>query len=139
MNIEGFELNDPFYDNRHFRVGFRRCGEFTIAQADILEQYGRTLAALARGEKTPVSEAEKHFVDFCNGKKAAESFVEQTWSKYQSLLNKRNLVSAFGSNYCKPDIVDLDDSDDDDDGELGVVGDIDDVDDFDDDDEELAG
>lgn len=132
MNIEGFEKAGPFYDHKFFRVGFRRCGEFTIAQADLLENYGKTLLALSKGEKEPTTKEESNFVAFSTGQKPAESPLEHTWAKYQALIKKKNCVNAFGSSYNKA-IIDTEIDDDFEDEEL----EDDDIDEDDQEDDDL--
>lgn len=126
MKIQGFEASAPFYDKRRFPVGFRRCGEFTISQADILENYGRTLLALEQGSKAPVTKEEKSFVAVCKGTRAAQSLVECAWAKYKALVNKKHTVNAFGSNF-KPEIEDSDEDLENDD--LGEIDEADEEDD----------
>lgn len=41
-----FESNKPFQDFVHFPRGLRRCGEFTVAQATLLETAGQAMLAL---------------------------------------------------------------------------------------------
>jgi uncharacterized protein YifE (UPF0438 family) len=122
MKIQGFEAGAPFYDNRRFRVGFRRSGEFTTVQAEILETYGRSLQALEEGTRNPSTKEEKAFVEVCRGKKEPKTAVEQAWAKYKSLVNKKHTVNAFGSSF-RPEV---EDSEDDVEGEdLGQVEEVD--------------
>lgn len=110
MNIEGFEISAPYNDRKHFPYGFHRSGEFTIAQADIIVNYGKILSQLEQGNKNAETIEEKNFVAVCKGEKVPESPIESTWYKYRSLLNKKHNVSPFGSNY-KPEIEVEDDDD----------------------------
>lgn len=126
MKVQGFEASAPFYDNRRFRAGFRRCGEFTIAQAEILENYGRTLLALEQGTKAPKTKEEKSFVSVCKGNKEPQTLVELAWIKYKTLANKKHTVNAFGSNF-KPELEEVEDDIESDD--LGQAEDADEEDD----------
>jgi hypothetical protein len=55
---------------------------FSYAELDVLENKGHIMKALAEGNRTPVSSAEKSFVEFLNGKKKATSAMEKAWVKY---------------------------------------------------------
>lgn len=82
-----FQAERKFWDDRRFPYGFARSGDFTIAQATLLETHGNAYAALASGERQPKSELEKDFVAFCQGSKPAESVHEKTWKRYQDRIN----------------------------------------------------
>ena len=43
-----FQAERKFWDDRRFPYGFVRSGDFTIAQATLLETHGNAYAALAR-------------------------------------------------------------------------------------------
>ena len=58
----------PYIDRQKFPYGFRKSGDFSITEADLLTNYGKTLLGLESGELLPESEDEKHFVEFINGK-----------------------------------------------------------------------
>lgn len=116
MEIKGFESSGSFYDDKNFPWGFSRCGNFTIAQAEILSTYGKTLRALENKEKTPTTAEEKQFVAVCRGKQEAATPLEITWMKYRLLTTKKDTISAFGTSNTKseddaiiPIVDDLDD------------------------------
>ena len=96
MEIEGFKLFGIYTDTKNFPWGFSKSGDFTIAEAEILTKYGKTLLALENKERAPTSQEQKQFVAVCEGKKAASSSVELAWAKYRSLTEKKGVVSAFG-------------------------------------------
>jgi uncharacterized protein YifE (UPF0438 family) len=75
----------PFIDRQKFPYGFRKSGDFSIGEADILTGYGKTLLALECGELTPETDDERHFVDFVSGKVDADNTIERTWAKYVRL------------------------------------------------------
>ena len=75
----------PFIDRQKFPYGFRKSGDFSIGEADILAGYGRTLLGLECGELSPETADEHHFVDFINGKVEAGNSIERTWAKYVRL------------------------------------------------------
>ena len=75
----------PFIDRQKFPYGFRKSGDFSIGESDLLTQYGKTLLGLESGELTPESDDEQHFVDFINGRVEADNPLERAWAKYVRL------------------------------------------------------
>ena len=49
----------PFIDRVKFPYGFKKSGDFSISEANLLSLYGRTLNALETGELQAESEDEK--------------------------------------------------------------------------------
>lgn len=49
----------PFYDNKRFRRGFAKSGDFTLAEEDILIRFGDTMSLLESGELSPESDSRK--------------------------------------------------------------------------------
>ncbi|NRB42526.1 MAG: DUF413 domain-containing protein [Pseudomonadales bacterium] len=96
MDIRGFEAGSQFQDSRHFPVGFSRSGEFTLHQAEILEQYGHVLKDLENGQQKAKGREQKHFIAVCSGSKEAESMLEKAWLKYRTLTHVDTVASAFG-------------------------------------------
>lgn len=88
---ESFSVTRRFFDDKNYPRGFARHGDYTIKEAQVLEQYGQAFRALELGERKAKTAEEKAFVSFCKGKRAAESFFEKTWQKYRTLTstNKR--------------------------------------------------
>ena len=97
MELKGFETSSLFYDDANFPRGFSKSGDFTIAEADALHQYGHAMNALQNGKRKPATDEEKVFVAVCLGKQAPTSTAERAWIKYQEKLNNKISVSAFGS------------------------------------------
>ncbi len=88
----------PFIDRQHFPYGFRKSGDFSITESDLLTQYGKNLLALESGELAPVSEDEKHFVEFVQGKSAAANSLEKAWQKYVQLARgKKHFYTLHSS------------------------------------------
>jgi len=75
----------PFNDRQKFPYGFRKSGDFSIGEADLLTVYGKTLLALESGDLSPESDEERHFVDFVTGQVEANSPLERVWAKYVQL------------------------------------------------------
>ncbi len=78
-----------FIDRQHFPYGFRKSGDFSINEADILSGYGKTLAALESGEITPENAEEQRFIAVLKGQTPASSSIEKTWLKYIKLARNR--------------------------------------------------
>ena len=97
MELMTIESSGVFYDNDRFPIGFRRCGEFTIAEAELLHNYGNSLIALESGERSPMTKDEKHFVAVCKGEKEVTTELERVWKKYRTIAARSRLVSAFGA------------------------------------------
>jgi len=88
----------PFIDRQKFPYGFRKSGDFSITEADILAKYGRTLLSLENGELTPASADEQHFVSFTKGQVAATGSLEKAWEKYVRLARgKRHFYTLHSS------------------------------------------
>ena len=97
MELKGFDASRCFYDDVSFPRGFRKCGDFSIVEAEALHKYGHSLLALHQGVQEPVTTEEKRFVEVCQGKREPSSLIEKVWVKYQSKLNNQIVVSAFGN------------------------------------------
>lgn len=96
--MEGFEPGPAFYDMKKFPRGFNKYGEFTREEATLLHSYGRQMLALEKGEKKPVSKAEKQFVAVCRGDCNPQSPLEKAWVKYLDRLNRKpKVINPFGS------------------------------------------
>lgn len=102
----------PFIDRAKFPYGFRKSGDFSIAEADILSTYGKTLLALEKGELTPESADEKAFVEFISGKKEASNNVEKAWQKYVVLARGKRHFYTLHSTASNQEDYDDDFSDD---------------------------
>ena len=89
---ESFVVERRFFDDKNYPRGFSRHGDYTIKEAQILEQYGQAFKALDNGEREPKTKEEKAFVAFCRGERAAESFFEKTWDKYRTKVNTTKRV-----------------------------------------------
>ncbi|WP_101757864.1 DUF413 domain-containing protein [Oceanicoccus sp. KOV_DT_Chl] len=113
MEVKGFEVTATFYNDAKFPRGFKKSGEFTIGESDLLHKYGQAMQALHNGSRKPVTDDEKNFVAACKGSKEAESPLEKVWLKYQLKIGKKVIINAFGSN--TPVVKDSNDDDSDDD------------------------
>ena len=88
----------PYIDRQKFPYGFRKSGDFSITEADLLTSYGRTLLSLESGDLSPINEDEKHFVEFINGKVEAINNLEKAWAKYVRLARgKKHFYTLHSS------------------------------------------
>ena len=108
----GFNVtNRRFIDNRHYPRGFRKSGDFSIAEADILLTYGLTLQALSSGQQEAVTAEERQFVAAINGERPLETKIEKTWAKYQKLTSTRRTFHTLNSR-CRVERPEQDESED---------------------------
>lgn len=84
--LQGFEFVKDFYDDVHFPMGFKRSGDFTIPEAELLTKVGVRLTQLRDGKVEPVSTEERQFVQMCQHNLKPSSGVERVWAKYQNLI-----------------------------------------------------
>lgn len=85
-SLQGFELMSEYFDDKHFPNGFKRSGDFTIPEANILSQLGSRLTKLTKHEVEPISIEEKQFVEMCIHNLQPQNPVEKAWAKYQNLI-----------------------------------------------------
>ncbi|WP_281555912.1 DUF413 domain-containing protein [Thalassomonas sp. RHCl1] len=115
INQDSFKSNRKFYDDRNYPRGMSRSGDYTLAEVQLLEQYGVALSELSSGKRSPINEQEQHFVEVCEGKAEPEHKIEKTWLKYQNkVLTPKQFHTLFGkakiaSDSMASEAVDLDD------------------------------
>ncbi|WP_036537278.1 DUF413 domain-containing protein [Oceanobacter kriegii] len=107
-----FESSKKFYDDTNFPRGFHRSGDFTRAQADLLESKGVVLKALHQGDQLPADEAETRFVQVCMGEAVAQSDVEKAWGRYLAALRRKQVYFTASSGAVTDGIAETADSDD---------------------------
>ncbi|WP_331435669.1 DUF413 domain-containing protein [Photobacterium gaetbulicola] len=71
-----------FYDDKNFPRGFSRSGVFTVSEAQLLENYGRTMRGLADGSLIPETDNEQDFLSEITGSKDIQSSYAKCWAKY---------------------------------------------------------
>ncbi len=88
-----------YSDVERFPYGFKKSGDFSIAEATILSTLGLTLRDLESGLLKPKSTDEEHFVQVTRGLAEPVTKVERTWQKYVRLTrSKRNFFTLHSSN-----------------------------------------
>lgn len=112
-STEGFEQLGPYYDDKNYPRGFNKSGEFTTAEANLLQQYGKHLNRLAQGKCDAANAQQQQFVKVCRGEQSAQTAVEKAWCKYQAKINApRRAISAYSSSRPQDDFdipVEVDD------------------------------
>lgn len=87
-----------FADRAKFPYGFRKSGDFSIVEADLLAKFGETLALLEAGELMPETDDEVHFVQFVRGETDAHNSLEKAWRKYATLARgKKHFYTLHSS------------------------------------------
>ena len=104
-----FSVGKKVWDEQHFPYGFSRSGDFTIEQASLLEKNGQAYLMLAKGEREPLDNLEKQFVDFCRGEKEPENIHEKTWKLYMERINRK--VSHYSLSLAEARSVSMSESD----------------------------
>ncbi|MCF2947498.1 DUF413 domain-containing protein [Paraglaciecola aquimarina] len=99
MNTFNIRIGSKMYsDPVNFSRGFKKSGDFSIAESDILSIYGQSLLGLEMGELIPETAEEKQFVQVMMGKAQATTTVEKAWAKYVKLSRtKRNFFTLYSS------------------------------------------
>lgn len=95
---ESFSVTRRFFDDKNYPRGFARHGDYTIKEAQVLEQFGQAFKSLDLGEREPVTEEEKSFVAFCRGEHPAETFLEKVWGKYCSKISSTKRIYTLSGN-----------------------------------------
>jgi uncharacterized protein YifE (UPF0438 family) len=94
---QSFVATRRFFDDRNFPKGFTRSGRFTLAEGNLLEKHGVAMLELEEGQRQPVNDEEKRFVQVARGEAEAETIYEKTWVKYrQRIHEKRKFHTVFG-------------------------------------------
>lgn len=80
-----FTSSDMFYDDLHFPHGFKKCGNFSIAEAELLTTIGKRLLLLEQGSIKPENAVEVQFVAMCQSRHEPQTKIEKLWHKYKRL------------------------------------------------------
>ncbi|WP_221798993.1 DUF413 domain-containing protein [Oceanobacter mangrovi] len=107
-----FDSPKKFFDDINFPRGFHRSGDFTRAQADILESKGAVLKALHDGSQPPADDVEERFLQVCHGDAQPQSDVEKAWTRYLSALRRKQVYFTASSAAVTDGATETADSDD---------------------------
>jgi len=110
---KSFVASKKYFDDRNFPRGFQRSGDFTRAQALLLESKGVAMKALHEGSRQPETEEEARFVATCLGQEQPVSEIEKTWAAYVKALQRKQIYFT-ASSAAVADSGSSDDIDDDD-------------------------
>ncbi|WNJ97972.1 DUF413 domain-containing protein [Vibrio ruber] len=101
-----------FYDNKKFPRGFAKSGDFTLAEEELLIQFGETMSQLESGVLEPVNTDERRFLLVLEQPEKATTKLERVWLKYVRLARGRKRFHTLNGRN-KPDALDefVDDSD----------------------------
>ena len=87
--MHGFSFEDQFFDDAHFPRGFRKSGDFNIAEAELLTEVGKRLFLLEQAICMPENSVEEQFVQMCHLQTLGQTRVELLWQKYKSLTQHK--------------------------------------------------
>lgn len=110
--VTSFACDKKFFDDKNYPRGFSRSGDFTRAQAQLLENKGIAMRALADGSRSPIDATEQRFVDVCQGQVDAMSDIERTWITYRKALQRRDTYFTASSAAASDTLIEINDSDD---------------------------
>ena len=96
MATESFKAAKKFYDDKNYPRGFARSGDFTTAEASLLEKHGVALRALAEGGQAPSTPEEEQFAAVARGEVEPQTAVEKVWVKYIKRTTGRRFYTLFG-------------------------------------------
>ncbi len=96
-SVVGFISHKRFYDDANFPKGFKRSGDFTSREAELLELHGHAMKNLAEGKTLPSSADEAQFVEVIKGNIAPSSLLEQIWLKYRKLALGKPFYAVVGT------------------------------------------
>jgi len=87
-----------FSDPNRFPYGFKKSGDFSISEAEILSTYGDTLFNLEIGSLLPSTTEEEHFIQCAKGQANIETSIERAWMRYVKLArSKRHFYTMHSS------------------------------------------
>ena len=86
-----FVSDKRFNDFQHFPRGLRRSRQFTVAEADTLEQCGQAMLELYQGKRVPTDEVEKTFIERVQSGDATGSPHAKVWFKYLKVIGPRRV------------------------------------------------
>lgn len=94
--IHGFICTDQFYDDTNFPRGFKKTGDFSIAEAELLTSIGKRLFMLEQDLCTPENQVEEQFVQMCKIKSECQTKIQLLWQKYKYLIRHKQYHCLTG-------------------------------------------
>lgn len=92
-----FVSTKHFYDDVNFPKGFKRSGDFTNKEAELLELHGHAMKGLSEGTILPRTPDEAQFVEVTKGNALPSSLLEQIWVKYRKLALGKPFYAVVGT------------------------------------------
>ncbi len=86
-----FVSDKRFNDFQHFPRGLRRSGQFTVAEADMLELCGQAMLELYQNKRAPADDVEQAFIDRINAGEPAGNPHAKVWFKYLKVIGPRRV------------------------------------------------
>ena len=100
MSEESFRRSQKcFIDNINFARGFRKSGDFTLAESELLSLYGHTMLGLESAQLAPQTIEEAHFVQALNQPDQAQTRIELVWLKYIKLTREPKHFHSLNSSH----------------------------------------
>lgn len=94
---QSFISKKRFFDDIHFPKGFKRCGDFTNKEAELLEVHGHALKNLSEGTQLPCTPDEDQFVKVATGQLLPTAPMELLWAKYTTLTKGKPFYAVVGT------------------------------------------
>lgn len=88
-----------FYDDLNFPKGFRRCGIFTVLEAEFLAQNGHLMQALEQGKIEPISDDEIEFINVLKDGAFSGQLSVKVWRKYKKAIEQKREKRIFMSEH----------------------------------------
>ncbi|MFT5704821.1 MAG: hypothetical protein ACI8SK_000774 [Shewanella sp.] len=88
-----------FIDNINFPRGFRKSGDFSVIESELLSLYGHTLFGLESGLLTPENIEEEHLVQVLSQPDKASTKIELVWIKYIKLTREPKRFHSLNSTH----------------------------------------
>ncbi len=97
MCVDDFVSGHKFYDSKNYSVSFRRSGDFSINESDVLERCGYVITQLMEGKITAENASQERMLELFKGGREADTVVEKAWSKYLYAINHPKYLTVLAS------------------------------------------
>ena len=90
-------LKKVFSDAKNYPYGFKRSGDFSIAESTALSEYGCYIAALIDGNIQPNDSEDMAILAAAHGDIEPQDVAQRAWLKYQKRINRPKTGSIYGT------------------------------------------
>lgn len=90
-------LRRVFSDAKNYPYGFKRSGDFSIAESTALSAYGCYIAALIDGNIQPSDKDDISILAAAHGDIEPQDVAQRAWLKYQKRINRPKTGSIYGT------------------------------------------